>query len=136
MNLHDLLAAIQPYLPGVGFAAVIVVGVAHLYATHRLEGYARATVSAVYRVALKVAAELADEGLAWLRSPAGVAFRKNLAGEAYNLLPAQVGPLPVGLVKLWVSQEQWCSWVEAAFQEAVELASKLELPLEVDVTLE
>lgn len=126
MNLQDVLTLVQPYLPYVGPLLLIVVGVVHPYVTHRLEKFARATVSAVYRVALRVAAELADEGLDWLRSPAGVAFRKNLAGEAYDLMPARVGPLPIGLIKLAVSREQWCSWVELAFQEAVELAEKLD----------
>ena len=123
--MENLISTVTPYLPAVGFALLVVVGLGYLYATHRLEGFARATVSAVYRVALHAATELAEEGLDWLRSPAGVAYRKNLAAEAYDLLPTRVGPLPIGLIKLMVSQEQWCAWVEAAFQEAVEMAAKL-----------
>lgn len=97
----------------------------------KLRGAARATVSAVYRVAIRAANVLEAEGMAWLRSADGIAYRRQLADLAYDSLPASVGPVPVGLVKLLVSRERWVRLVEAAFEEAVKLAEKLELPDEL-----
>jgi len=101
-----------------------------------VKGAANTTVSAVYRAAIHAATELKEEGIEWVRSPAGIAFRKELAEKAYDCLPARLGPVPVGLVKLVVSRERWVALVESAFAEAVVVAERLELPLHVSVELE
>lgn len=123
----EFLRALLPYLP---IALPILAGVIGLAVRGKLNDFAQATVAAAYRVGIHAADTLADEGIAWLRSEAGVAYRRHLAERAYDLLPDRLGPVPVGLVRLVVSREQWCSMVEAAFEQAVAMADSLELPHE------
>ena len=75
------------------------------------------TVAAVYRAALQEARRFQDNGMAWLRSEAGVEFRTRLAAEAYHKLPAKY--------KALVSQRQWELLVSKAFDEMVALAVRL-----------
>lgn len=124
----EYVRALLPYLP---FLLPILAGIIGLAVRGELDDYARATVAAAYRVGIHAADTLADEGVAWLRGEAGVAYRRHLAERGYDLLPDRLGPVPVGLVKLVVSREQWCEMVELAFQQAVEMAEKLELPHDV-----
>lgn len=112
------LALVLPFLLG-GAALLLERG---------LNAAASTTVASVYRVALHAAHELQEEGIAWVRSPDGIAFRKELAARAYDQLPARIGPVPVGIVKMFVSRDVWLSWVEEAFEEACRLAERLELP--------
>ncbi len=130
MSIESVLEAIRPYLP---YLLVFLAGVIVLAVQHRLDNFARETVAAVYRVAIHAASELQDEGLEWLRSEAGIAYRKELAGRAYDLLPERVGVVPVGFVKLVISREKFCEMVEAAFQKIVKVADRLELPEELPV---
>jgi len=51
----------------------------------------------LYRVGIHAADALADEGSAWLRSDAGIAYRRHPAEPAYDSLPATI----------WVSR--WAS---------------------------
>jgi len=120
------------------FALVLpfVLGIIVILLERGLKGAASSTVSGIYRAAIHAAAELQEEGIEWVRSPDGIAFRKGLAVSAYDLLPARIGPIPVGLVKLVVSRERWVALVEKAFEEAVEVAERLEFPVEVAVELE
>jgi hypothetical protein len=74
---------------------------------------------------------LADDGIAWLKGDAGIAYRRHLAELAYDELPSSVRGIPIGLVKTFVSREKWCELVEDAFQSAVSIAEKLELPEEL-----
>lgn len=106
-----------------GFVLVVVGG--YVSFRQQLDVFARATVAAVYRAGLRAAEDLGSAGIVWLRSPEGVSYRKRLASDAYSLLPAHIGPVPVGLVKLFVSQEQFCSLVERAFSEIADLAREL-----------
>lgn len=101
-----------------------------------LKGAANQTVAAVYRAAIHAATELKEEGVEWVRSEDGINFRKTLAESAYDLLPARVGPVPVGLVKLVLSREKWVALVEKAFQEMVKTADRLEMPMVVAVEME
>jgi hypothetical protein len=129
--LPGILAAITPYLPVIGIILPFVLGLVALLVQGKLHGFARETVAAVYRVAVHAANDLQDEGLAWLRSEAGIAYRQHLAELAYDSLPATVYGVPVGLIKTIVSRERWVALVEAAFQEVCSLAEKLELPGEL-----
>lgn len=122
---------VLPYLPYVAAVLPFVFGIIALAVRGELHGYARKTVAAVYRVAIRAANEMQDGGLAWVRSPEGIAYRQRLAGDAYDALPLTIRGIPVGLVKTVVSREQWCAIVERAFGEVVELAEKLELPQEL-----
>lgn len=123
-----MLEAAQPYInPLVLIALITGAGlIGLLLASHRMQAFARDTVAAVYRVGLHTAAELGAGGIAWLRSPAGVDFRRALASRAYDAIPARVGVIPVGLVKLVVSRERFSKLVDAAFHEMAALASTLE----------
>lgn len=114
--------------PYIAMVLPFVMGLVALYLRGELENKARETVGAIYRLALHVAEEMEDEGLEWVRSPEGIAFRKGLAGDLYDLLPAKIGSVPVGLIKAVISREKWCAMVESAFQEMVELADKAEKP--------
>ena len=71
---------------------------------------------------------LADEGISWLKGSAGIAYRKHLSELAFDNLPSSIRCIPVGLVKSFVSREAWCAMVEDAFQAAVPIAERLELP--------
>lgn len=133
MSIESVLEAIRPYLPHLLAVLPFLAGVIALAAQHRLDDFARETVAAVYRVAIHAANELQDEGLTWLRSEAGIAYRKELAGRAYDLLPERIGVVPVGLVKLVISREAFQNLVEGAFQEMAKLADRLELPEELPV---
>jgi hypothetical protein len=101
-----------------------------------LRGKASEGVAAAYRVAIHAAVEWQDDGTARLRGSEGVQLRKQLAGAAYDALPARIWVLPVGLVKLVVSREKWCGWVSEAFDNMVDLAERLEYPINVEITLE
>src|SRR5258706_9323067 len=102
-SLPGLLAAAGPYLPIIAALLPFVLGLIALLVQGRLKGFARETVAAVYRVAIHAANELQDEGLTWLRSEAGIAYRRRLAESAYDALPDTVRGIPIGLVKLVVS---------------------------------
>jgi hypothetical protein len=97
----------------------------------RLCGFAHETVAAVYRAAIHAANELQDEGQEWLRSEAGIAYRRRLGERAYDALPASIRGVPIGLVRMVVSRELVVELVQHAFQEITELAERLELPEEV-----
>lgn len=129
--MENVVKAIEPYLPYVAGALPFIFGIIALAVNGRLKGFAQETVSAVYRVALAAANELQDEGLAWLRSDAGVQYRKELAGRAYDLLPARLGVVPVGIIKAFVTRDAWCALVEQAFTEMANLAERLDLPEEL-----
>ena len=129
--MEHTVEIVTPYLPYVGAALPFIFGIIALAVQGRLHGFIRETVAAVYRVAIHAANTLEDEGIAWLKSEAGIAYRRQLAEDAYGLLPARIGPVPVGLVKLVVSREAFCAMVESAFAEIVALAEKLELPEEL-----
>ena len=108
-----------------------MLGVIALAVRGELKGFARETVAAAYRVGIHAASVLEDQGIEWLKSDAGVAYRRHLAELAYDALPATIKGVPVGLVKTLVSRERWCELVEEAFQAAVSIADKLELPEEL-----
>ena len=129
--MENTIVTVTPYLPYIAAALPYIFGIIALAVQGRLHGFIRETVAAVYRVAIHAASTLEDEGIAWLKSEAGIAYRRHLAEEAYDLLPARIGPVPVGLVKLVVSREAWCDMVESAFAEVVKLADRLELPEEL-----
>ena len=131
--MEAILEAVRPYLPFIYALLPVVLGLASLALQGKLKGYAQQTVAAVYRVSIHAAAELQEEGLGWLRSEDGIAFRKELAEKAYDVLPAKIGPVPVGILKAVISRERFCIWVEQAFQEMAELAGRLEFPVEVQV---
>jgi hypothetical protein len=131
--VENIIEIAGPYLPYVYYALPFILGLIALAVQGRLHGVARETVAAAYRVAIRAANELGDEGMAWLRSEAGIAYRRELAEMAYDVLPARIGPVPVGAVKLLVSREKWVEIVEGAFQEAAKLATRLELSEELPV---
>jgi len=116
----ELLTTQWPWILAIVAAASL--GIAALV-NEKLNAQARRAVAAVYRVAIHLAAEY---GIEWLRSEEGIRFRRELAERTYDALPDRIGPVPVGLIKLVVSRERWCELVEAAFQDMVELARKLE----------
>lgn len=132
MNLSEIWVVVQPHLPVIAWAVAVLAGIAALAANHSLNIFLRETVAAVYRVAIKAAADLGDEGLRWLRSEEGIAYRRGLAARAYDAIPSNLGPVPVGLLKLLVSREQFAGLVENAFEEIVALADKLELEKEAE----
>ena len=125
------MVSIIPYIPYVVYAVLLLVCVAAVEFRGKLKGLTREVVAAVYRVAIHAASSLQGEGITWLQSDAGVAYRRQLAARAYEALPGSVGPVPVGLVKLFVSEPQWGALVEEGFQAVVHLADKLELPEEL-----
>jgi hypothetical protein len=127
-NIYNIVA---PYLPYIGIALPIIAGLISLAVRGELDGFARSTVGAVYRVGIHAADALAEEGLTWLKGDAGIAYRKHLSELAYDNLPPSIRGIPVGLVKSFVSREAWCAMVEDAFQAAVSIAEKLELPEEL-----
>ena len=124
---------IQIYWAYIALLLPVVIGGIGLLLEGRLKGETQRVVGAVYRVSIKAAHDFEEQGLAWLVSPDGVAFRKSLAENAYDALPARVGWLPVGILKSFVSRELFVVWVEKAFVEMVELADRLEdyLPAEI-----
>src|SRR5262245_24181075 len=93
----------------------LLVGGLGLLLQGRLRGEAHRVVAAVYRTAIHAASELQEEGIEWVRSPDGIAFRKGLAERAYDALPARIGVVPVGVVKVFVSRERFAELVESAF---------------------
>ena len=127
MEFDLIVEYLREHLHLVMYALPFLAGIVSLAARGELQSFARQTVAAVYRAAIRAAAELQDEGLQWLRSADGIAYRKDLAGRAYDMLPAKVGMVPVGVVKLVVSRDAFVAFVERAFQEVVELAEELEL---------
>lgn len=132
MSLSEIVAAVQPHLPVIAWAVALLIGVGALAANNQLNIFLRETVAAVYRVAIKAASDLGDEGLRWLRSEEGIAFRRDLAARAYDAIPSALGPVPVGVIKLLVSRDQFAGLVENAFEEIVALADKLELEKEAE----
>lgn len=108
-----------------------LIGLVVLAVRGKLVGLARQTVGAVYRLGINAAYQLSEEGIDWLKSESGIAYRKHLAELAYNSLPAFIGPVPVGLVKQLVSLEQWCRLVENVFEDIVVLADNLIVPDEL-----
>ena len=67
--------SIKPYLPYVAYALPFVLGLISLLVSGKLKGFAHETVAAVYRSAIHAASELQDEGLLWLQSAEGIAYR-------------------------------------------------------------
>lgn len=129
--MENIIETVRPYLPYLLSALPFLAGLVALIVKGRLNSFARETVAAAYRVGIHAANALQDEGIAWLRSEDGIAYRQQLAGFAYDQLPDRIGPVPVSAVKLFVSREQWCELVEKAFAEVVALADRLELPEEL-----
>jgi hypothetical protein len=129
--VEHIYSIIAPYLPYVGIALPLIAGLISLAVRGELDDFARSTVGAVYRVGIHAADALADESIAWLKGSAGIAYRRHLAELAYDSLPSTIRGIPVGLVKSFVSRERWCELVEDAFQSAVSIAEKLELPEEL-----
>lgn len=119
---------ISPYLPYLAYALPFVVGFVALAVRGRLQEVARETVAAVYRLSIRTASELQEDGIAWLRSDEGVTYRKKLAEAAYDALPDTLAGVPLRLVKLLLTRERFCALVEAAFCEVVQLAERLEFP--------
>lgn len=132
MSLDEVWAITQTYLPIIVWVAAVIIGIFALAVNHDLNLFLRDTVAAVYRVAIRAASDLGDEGLRWLRSEDGITFRKKLAARAYDTIPSHIGPVPVGMVKLLISREQFADLVENAFEEIVILADRLELVKETD----
>lgn len=108
-----------------------VLGLVVLAIRGQLVGLARQTVGAVYRLGINAAYELSEEGISWLKSESGIAYRKHLAELAYNSLPAFIGPVPIGLIKSVVSLDVWCRLVEKVFEEIADLADNLVIPEEL-----
>lgn len=133
--MRPLLSELLPLLPYLGVVMLLALGGLALHTQGQLDNFVRATVSAVYRVAIAAAAELSDTGLAWLRSEDGINFRKGLVQQAYDYIPARIGPVPVGLIKMLISRDQFAALVERAFEEMVELAEELQVPPDIDATL-
>jgi hypothetical protein len=129
--VEHILEVIRPYLPYIGIAIPFIAGLISLAVQGKLDDYAHATVAAVYRVGIHAADALADEGIAWLKGDAGIAYRRHLAELAYDNLPSSIRGIPLVVVKSFVSREAWCAMVEDAFQSAVSIAEKLELPEEL-----
>src|SRR5215211_423038 len=117
--MGNIVEIATSYLPYVGIAIPFIAGILSLAVQGKLDDYARSTVAAAYRVGIHAADALADEGIAWLKGDAGIAYRRHLAELAYDSLPATIRGIPVGLVKSVVSREVWCELVEEAFQSAV-----------------
>lgn len=136
MELTQLIEVISSFVPYILLAAVLALGGVLLHSQGQFDNFLRTTVSAVYRVAIAAAAELSDTGLQWLRSEDGINYRKGLVYQAYDLIPPRLGPVPVGLLKLLVSREQFASLVEQAFQEMADLAEELKPPADIDPTLQ
>lgn len=95
--MENIISIIGPYLPYIGIALSFLLDVITLAVRGQLDDYPCVTVAAVYRVGIHGADALADEGMAWLRSEAGVAYRRSLIEQAYDLQPVYIGVVPVGL---------------------------------------
>ncbi len=126
---------IQLYWGYIALLLPFVVGGIGLLLRGRLKGEAQRVVGAVYRAAIHEALDLADGGETWLVSPYGIEFRKKLIERAYDCLPDRIGWLPVGLIKAFVTREQFVVLVEKAFVDMVAVANRLEGILPDDVTL-
>jgi hypothetical protein len=81
---------VTEYLPYILGVLPFVLGVVALAVQGRLKGFVRETVAAVYRVAIRSADALQDEGITWPHSEAGIAYRKQLVGDAYDLFSATI----------------------------------------------
>ena len=117
---------VKVYWPFLALLVPLLVGLVGLVLQGRLSGEAQRVVGAVYRAAINAAHEFEAQGLAWLVSAEGIAFRKELAERAYDALPVRVGWFPMGVLKMFISREKFAALVEKAFAEMVELADKLE----------
>lgn len=122
-TLIQIVRESWPYLLASGTAAGVL---AWAYVNHTIDGFARSVVGAVYRAALRTANELADDSAVWLRSEDGINYRKALAQKAYDAIPASIGPIPVGLIKLVIPQATFDRLVQNAFDEICELADRLQ----------
>lgn len=129
--MEQVISFLVEYRLVTGALIASIAGLVSLAINHRLNTFAREVVAAVYRVSIRAANELQEEGIAWLRSEEGIAYRKMLARAAYASLPERLGPVPVGLVRKLITEDQFCALVESAFQSIVELADNLELPPEL-----
>lgn len=128
-NVEQWVALVLPYLTlgNIMMVVTVLAGLVSAAASGELRTFARTTVAAVYRASLKAAEQLQEEGLDWLLSPAGVDYRRMLVGRAYDLMPATVYGLPLGRVlKLVVSRDRFCTMVERAFVEMVEVAARID----------
>jgi hypothetical protein len=128
-NLKAFLSVIEPHLPLIGLLLSVVLSLVSVWAKGDLDNFVRETVAAVYRVAIKVAEELKHDGLDWLLSEEGVAYRKALVLDFYSHLPDRLGPVPIGLLKPLLPATTFVDLVEQAFQRVVALA-KQALPVE------
>jgi hypothetical protein len=113
-------------------AAVVVLAsvISYLYATHTLNSTAQKAVSAAYKVGIGLAANMCEDGVEWLRSDESKEFRRQIAVSAYCLLPVKIGPIPVGLIKVVITEDRFCAIVQHAFDEMAELAEQFEQQLE------
>jgi hypothetical protein len=134
--MESLILFVVAYWPLFALGVPALLGLVYALLARCLHGEVLKAVGAAYRVAIHEAVEWSEDGIAWLRGSQGVALRRKLANAAYDALPMRIWVIPVGLVKLVVNREKWCSWVDGAFEEMVEMAEKLELPKVVEVTLE
>lgn len=121
-----------PLLAGVALLALLVTLIA---VNHKARALAAQAVSAAYKVGLTLAGQAGVEALEWLATEDGAQFRRQLAIRAYDALPVRVGPVPVGLLKLWVSERQFVQMVDAAFLEMREVADSLMAETEVVETV-
>lgn len=124
-SMEEMLRAAEPYLPYALVALPLLVGLVGVSVRYRVRGFARETIGAVYRVALQTADELQDAGIAWIKSDDGIAFRKQLAECAYDLLPARLGPIPLGILKMVYPRERFCLLIETLFSRMVATAEEL-----------
>ncbi len=132
MDLPRLVELLNENWGYIALLLPLLVGGIGLLAQGKLAGVAHQTVAAVYRVSIHAATELQRDGIEWLNSQDGISFRKDLAERAYDALPPRIGPVPVGLLKVFITRERWIGWVEAAFQDVVAMACRLEFPTQLD----
>jgi hypothetical protein len=135
MNVYKIAEFLKDYWAFIALILPFLVGGVGLLLNGRLKGEAQRVVGAVYRAAIHEALETSEGGADWLISPYGVEFRKKLIERAYDCLPDHIGFVPVGLIKAFVSREQFVTLVERAFIDMVAVADRLEGKLLTDITL-
>lgn len=116
---------LEPWVPLILTAFPFVVWFVSLLVHNKLNLFARETVAAVYRAAILTASSLHDNNLQWLRGPSGIAYRKNLARRAYDMIPSRVGIVPIGILKVFVTRDQFADMVEHAFREITTIATDI-----------
>ena len=129
--MDQLLSTIQAYLPYAVYLIPVIAGICALLAHGRFKGFARDAVAAAYRMAIATVEQVEDIGIEWLQSAEGKDFRRAIALRAYDALPNTMFGVPTGLIKVFVSRDQWAAIVQAAFDEMVDLAKKIDFPDEL-----